>query len=947
MMINKLKILVAILLLIVIQGRAQVTTEPEFPSADQSIRIIYDATLGTSALQGATKVYMHAGVILDSPTGTDWQNVVGNWGQDDGIGQMTKVSGQTDKWEITLTPRAYFSVDAGVDIYRIGVVFRNEDGSKEGKNDTNGDIFIDLSDGGFEMQLTSPTSFPVFVNQGNTLLIEASSSEQSNFTLNIGGIDVDVQNNTMTYSYLHTISESSGSVNVILTSDNGTETFVKDFSYVLRSATLIAARPSGIINGINYNTDPTKVTLSLLAPGKTSVYVIGDFNNWQVDPAYQMKLDGEHFWLGINGLTAGQEYIFQYLIDETIRVADPFTDKVSDPWDDKYIDAATYPGLIQYPTDHTNLRASVLQTAQQPYNWVNTSFTPPLKDNLVIYELLIRDFDQKHSYQGVIDRLDYLEDLGVNAIEFMPTNEFEGNLSWGYNPNFYFAPDKYYGPKNDFKALIDECHTRGIAVIIDLVLNHTKESSPMVRMYWNDAGNRPSPDNPWYNEYDNFENEDVRYWGADFNHESSYTKDFIDSVNTYWMNEYKIDGFRFDFTKGFSNVFKSNATDNWGSLYDASRIANLKRMADVIWGENPSAYVIFEHLSENSEEKELADYGIMLWGNMNHNYSEIAMGHPNGINLGWGYYQTRGWSGPNLVTYMESHDEERMMYRNVTWGNSSGTYDVTDTVTALKRVQAASAFFYTIPGPKMIWQFGELGYDVSIDEGGRTGEKPILWNYYDDPNRYELYQVTKELIALKTSYNIFQTNDVQFVNDNTLHKQLILKNSPYTESPVSADEMNMVMIGNFDVSSTSIDVAFPHTGTWYNHFERSKNATVSSTPFTIQLNPGEFRIFTDVELPEPNIDKITGLIENESYFAKYLYPNPTLGKVTLKVTDEKFYTIYVTDIMGKRQEGYAFEKSGKEGLIDIDLSGLVDGIYLIRVENDPYTTVTYKVVKQN
>ena len=124
----------------------------------------------------------------------------------------------------------------------------------------------------------------------------------------------------------------------------------------------------------------------------------------------------------------------------------------------------------------------------------------------------------------------------MNAIEFMPTNEFEGNSSWGYNPNFYFAPDKYYGPKNDFKALIDECHNRGIAVIIDLVLNHSYNSSPMARMYWNNSANRPAADNPWFNEVSNFENTDA-HWGSDLNHESLYTKNFVDSVNTYWMQE--------------------------------------------------------------------------------------------------------------------------------------------------------------------------------------------------------------------------------------------------------------------------------------------------------------------------------------------------------------------------------------------------------------------------
>ena len=86
----------------------------------------------------------------------------------------------------------------------------------------------------------------------------------------------------------------------------------------------------------------------------------------------------------------------------------------------------------------------------------------------------------------------YIERLEINAIELMPTNEFEGNSSWGYNPNYYFAPDKYYGPRNNFKAFVDACHERGIAVIIDLVLNHAYGSCPFVQMYWLICYNSPS-----------------------------------------------------------------------------------------------------------------------------------------------------------------------------------------------------------------------------------------------------------------------------------------------------------------------------------------------------------------------------------------------------------------------------------------------------------------------
>ena len=81
----------------------------------------------------------------------------------------------------------------------------------------------------------------------------------------------------------------------------------------------------------------------------------------------------------------------------------------------------------------------------------------------------------------------------------MPFNEFEGNNSWGYNPDFYFAPDKYYGPENTLKQFIDSCHAKGIAVVMDIALNHSFGSSPLVQLYWDAANNRPAADNPWFN----------------------------------------------------------------------------------------------------------------------------------------------------------------------------------------------------------------------------------------------------------------------------------------------------------------------------------------------------------------------------------------------------------------------------------------------------------------
>ena len=309
------------------------------------------------------------------------------------------------------------------------------------------------------------------------------------------------------------------------------------------------------------------------------------------------------------------------MIDESIRIPDPYTTKVLDPWNDKYIDAATYPDLKPYPEGKADGLVISLSTRPPQYVWDNSTFTPPAKDDLIIYELLVRDFVAAHDFKTIRDTLDYLDRLGVNAIEFMPVNEFEGNNSWGYNPSMYFAVDKYYGTADSFKELIDSCHGRGMAVIMDIVLNHAYGSNPLVRMYFNSSTNQPAANNPWFNvtaPHTAFS------WGYDFNHQSHATQEFVDSVCHYWISEFNVDGFRFDFTKGFTNLATTN--DGAMSAYDPSRIAILKRIGDKIWSYKPDAALILEHFTGNTEEMELAAYGFLLWGDGKWRYQEAVKG---------------------------------------------------------------------------------------------------------------------------------------------------------------------------------------------------------------------------------------------------------------------------------------------------------------------------------
>ena len=637
------------------------------------------------------------------------------------------------------------------------------------------------------------------------------------------------------------VTKDNGQVlinDVSLTSTNPTkagDSYIYILNSIVPQKNELPKAPTYLRDGITVISSDS-LGFVLYAPGKKTVHLIGDFNNWEVSNDYRMVKSGDRFYIKIGNLEKGKEYICQYLIDNTIKIADPYASKISDPWNDDKIPSTIYPDLISYPKGKTTEIAMVVNTSADAYSWKVSNFKLDNPDNMVIYEILIRDFTEQGSIKAVQEKLPYLKSLGVNAIELMPFNEFEGNESWGYNPSFFFATDKAYGTANDYKAFIDACHLNGMAVIMDMVLNHSYGQSPMVRMY-RDASGNPSADNPWYNQKSNFANPDAQ-WGYDFNHDSPQTRAFVDSVCAFWMKEYKIDGFRFDFTKGFSNTpYPASGNDTWGNPYDAARISNLKRIYDEIQKRNPGAILILEHLSDNDEEKELADYGMMLWGNINGNFNEATMGYgaesggygPKG-DVSWASYKERAWSKPNLVAYMESHDEERIMFKNIAYGKVDGSYNVKNLETGLARTEAAAVILMTLPGPKMIWQFGELGYDYELNDD-RLAHKPPRWDYYDVPERKSLYDVYAKMNKLRNSNATFSSRDYT-IDLRNQYKQVLLKS---TGGYVCA-------IANFDVVPLSASVNFTKSGVWEDYFTNS-TLNVLGENMTIELQPGEYRLY--------------------------------------------------------------------------------------------------------
>lgn len=917
------------LLFITSIGFSQVTITPNPFDIAASITISLDASSSATdcnGLNNPTKVYMHSGVGTD--TNAFDTSVVGNWGLDDGVGEMT-LNSSNNLWEITFVPKTYYNLTdvQATSVTAMGIVFRNATGSQELKDNGCKDFIFNV--GSFQITLNSPSTTTTVLNSGESLSINASASLTASFVLKANGITVN-QNSGLTYTYSTIVAQNTI---FLLEATNNGETKSTTFQAVVKPTVTEAAVPSGMKDGINLNqSDTTKATLVFYAPEKEFVHLIGNFNNWEINDTYLLKKDSsnDRFWIELTGLTAQTDYMYQYIIDAELRVADPYSTVILSEYNDQYINATTYPNLPSYPSGKTNHAVTLLRTGDTAYTWQTTNFQKPAKTDLVIYEILIRDFDVLHSYDAVKDRLDYLQGLGINAIEFMPVMEFDGNESWGYNPSFHMALDKYYGNTTAFKQFIDECHRRGMAVIIDVAFNHASGQNPYYRMYNTDNGGydgQANADSPFFNpiarhSYSVFN---------DFNHSKQATQDYVKRVSQYWIDEYKIDGFRWDLTKGFTqNCTGSDACTN---AYQQDRVTILKEYADYQWDIDPDFYVIFEHLGTNNEETQWVNYrlgegkGIMVWGNHNNNYNQATMGFNNNSDFSWISYKNRGWSVPANVSYMESHDEERLMYKNIQFGNSNGSYNVKTSTTALDRMELAGAFYFTVPGPKMIWQFGELGYDISINQNDRTGNKPIKWEYFDDQNRKDIYNTWAKLISLKLNYNIFETSDftLDVSNANGL-KKIHLTNAS------AANIQNVVIIGNFGVTTQSISPFFQQTGTWYNLLEDNTTITVTNTTASISLGPGEFKVYGN--------NPATLSIEDVSLEKKslQLYPNPTSSSFSLS---KEIQEVSVFDITGKQVKKFTKNGIKKNAYF---VTNLKTGIYFVRIKENSNKITTKKLI---
>ncbi|MBN1426052.1 T9SS type A sorting domain-containing protein [Candidatus Fermentibacteria bacterium] len=555
------------------------------------------------------------------------------------------------------------------------------------------------------------------------------------------------------------------------------------------------AAPAGITDGVTVV--GAVASFALYAPAKDYVALKGSFNR-EYPNGELMYLSGDTLWWAAKRLSPG-DYLYQYNIEGIKCIADPWSRDVT------WVSPGTESESGSY--EHAKTRFSV---GASPFPWTDGGFVRPSVEEIVVYELHVGDFAGLPDggigvYADVMAKLaeGYFDSLGIHAVELMPVDEFEGANSWGYNPSFYGAPETTYGTPEQLKALVNEFHAHGIAVLVDVVFNHMWGSAPLFQLYqplgdWN-YQNHDYANCPYFHDQASQWGYKLQHWQEVGGRRYRTWKYVTDALRT-WVQDYHIDGFRYDASWGVGwDGYNANGMSfyTWymreldpGLIQiveedNASRVNSTE--ADAGWN-----FSYFHAMKANLQQ--INDSGH-TWGNMIALANELS-------------YSSQGFQecyGP--LNYVESHDETRIIYEAM-------TYQGMDYPTALKKSRLGAAVLLTGTGTPMIYHGQEFAQNAtSRNPDGGIIPQPLQWQNLSTPSGYALFQHYRRLIWLRATHEIIRSPSFQVTSRSNTTKHIVFWRGD------AGTEQQIVVAANFDTADHLIGIEFPGSGTWYEFTE--------------------------------------------------------------------------------------------------------------------------------
>lgn len=542
------------------------------------------------------------------------------------------------------------------------------------------------------------------------------------------------------------------------------------------------------------------IEFSLFAPYNKDAKLIGCFSNWEEMPMEKGK-DG-YFRTKVELEDGVYQYKFRVQSKSWFFEPDQWVD-VIDP----------YATDIDNPTQNPVVRVKDGQRIIDTYVWQHDDKPLPSDRELVIYEMHIGNFSggeddpyARGKYKHAIEKLDYLCELGVNAIELMPVKEYPGDHSWGYNPRHFFATESSYGSTDELKKLIDECHGKGIRVIMDGIYNHSEAESPLTQIdhdYWYHHSPR-DPDNNWGPEFN--------YEHYDENLETYPARRFIGDNVRFWVEEYHIDGIRFDAARQIANYDFMHWIVN-----EAKKKASMKPF-----------YTVAEHIPETTS---ITNVDGPMDGCWHDSFYHDVLAHICGDTFDLERLKDvidckrQGFMGAtNVVNYLTNHDHDRLMVE-------LGDRQIFDEE-AFRRIRLGVALLMTAVGVPLIWMGEEFGeYKPKTTESVK-----IEWGLLGNDLNRNLFEYYKGLTNLRKHNHALYTENIDFFHENSEAKVLA-----YTRW--NDEGSRVVVVANFSenfLAGYRVD-NFPAAGKWH---EWTGNYDLESgEDMLLDIGPYEAKVF--------------------------------------------------------------------------------------------------------
>ncbi|HEY9906109.1 MAG TPA: alpha-amylase family glycosyl hydrolase [Thermosynechococcaceae cyanobacterium] len=545
------------------------------------------------------------------------------------------------------------------------------------------------------------------------------------------------------------------------------------------------------------------IEFNLFAPYNKAVSLMGSFSDWQEVPMEKGK-DG-YFRVSVDLEDGAYDYKFKvqskswfFEPDQWVEVTDPYATDVDG----------------QSSSENAIVRVKDGKRIVDTYVWQHDETPLPADHELVIYELHVADFSggeddpkARGKYKHVIEKLDYLSELGINAIELMPVKEYPGDYSWGYNPRHFFAPESSYGTTEGLKQLIDECHGRGIRVIMDGIYNHSEASAPLTQIdhdYWYHHEPR-DPDNNWGPEFN--------YEHYDENLDTYPARRFVGDTVRYWVQEYHLDGIRYDAARQIANYDFMHWIVN-----EAKQAASMKPF-----------YNIAEHIPESPS---ITNVDGPMDGCWHDSFYHCLLEHITGDTFDLERLKDaidakrQGFMGAtNVVNYLSNHDHNRVFAELGDRGILGAE--------AFRRLKLGAAILMTAMGVPLIWmgeEFGEFKHKTQ-------DQSKIDWTLLSSDENKGLREYYKGLINLRKQNHALYTENVTFIHENAEAKVLA-----YTRWNDSGSRV--VVVANFSenfLGGYTID-GFPENGTWH-EWTADYDTEAGDHKLMTDLGPYEAKVF--------------------------------------------------------------------------------------------------------